>query len=126
MKSIRINNMFSNISTNTILDKDATMQNLKLLLETSKGELFGDPYFGTNLKKMIYDQNDVILKDLVIDDIYTAIKTFMPQIEVDRKDISAEVKPNGNKAVLQVTMSALNKLTYETNLYNIALFSENV
>ena len=126
MKSININNMFSNISTNTILDKDATMQNLKLLLETSKGELFGDPYFGTNLKKMIYDQNDVILKDLVIDDIYTAIKTFMPQIEVDRKDISAEVKPNGNKAVLQVTMSALNKLTYETNLYNIALFSENV
>ena len=126
MKSISINNMFSNISTNTILDKDATMQNLKLLLETSKGELFGDPYFGTNLKKMIYDQNDVILKDLVIDDIYTAIKTFMPQIEVDRKDISAEVKPNGNKAVLQVTMSALNKLTYETNLYNIALFSENV
>ena len=126
MKSININNMFSNISTNTILDKDATMQNLKLLLETSKGELFGDPYFGTNLKKMIYDQNDIILKDLVIDDIYTAIKTFMPQIEVDRKDISAEVKPNGNKAVLQVTMSALNKLTYETNLYNIALFSENV
>ena len=82
--------------------------------------------FGTNLKKMIYDQNDIILKDLVIDDIYTAIKTFMPQIEVDRKDISAEVKPNGNKATLQVTMSALNKLTYETNLYNIALFSENV
>lgn len=126
MKSINIDNMFSNISTNTILDKDATMQNLKLLLETSKGELFGDPYFGTNLKKMIYDQNDVILKDLVIDDIYTAIKTFMPQIEVDRKDISAEVKPNGNKAVLHVTMSALNKLTYETNLYNIALFSDNV
>lgn len=126
MKSISIDNMFSNISTNTILDKDATMQNLKLLLETSKGELFGDPYFGTNLKKMIYDQNDVILKDLVIDDIYTAIKTFMPQIEVDRKDISAEVKPNGNKATLQVTMSALNKLTYETNLYNIALFSDNV
>ena len=87
MRSRAFPDRFSKTSVNMVEDYDASLQNLLLLLWSNKGELFGDPYYGTNLKRYLFDQNDVILRDLVADDIYTAIKLFMPQITVDRKDI---------------------------------------
>ena len=87
MKSIQFPEMFTRTVTNTVSDYDATLQNLKMLLWSEKGELFGDPYFGTGIKRYLYDQNDAVLVDILIDDIYTAIVLFMPQIRVERKDI---------------------------------------
>ena len=40
---------------NPYKDKEATLSNLKLLLGSSKMSLFGDPYYGTNLKKLTMD-----------------------------------------------------------------------
>ena len=117
MKSIRFPKMFTKTSTLTVENYYATLQNLKMLLFSDKGELFGDPYFGTNLKKFLYNQNDVILRDLLIDDIYTAILTFMPQVRVERKDIT--IKAEGN--VVKAYITALNKVDFQTNLYSIVL-----
>jgi len=49
-------------------------------------ELFCDPYYGDNIKKMFYEKTG-ILKDILIDDIYVAIQTFMPQLTVTKKNI---------------------------------------
>ena len=117
MKSIRFPKMFTKTSTLTVENYYATLQNLKMLLFSDKGELFGDPYFGTNLKKFLYDQNDVILRDLLIDDIYTAILTFMPQVRVERKGIV--IKAEGN--VVKAYITAINKVDFQTNLYSIVL-----
>lgn len=117
MRSISFPNMFSRTVTNTVDDYDATLQNLKMLLWSEKGELFGDPEFGTGVKRYLYDQGDYILADLIVDNIYTAIATFMPQIYITRNDIKVEI----DRAKVVVTIRALNRLDFTTNLYNIVL-----
>ena len=78
MYSIAFPEMFTTATTNLVVDYNATLSNLKLLLMSDKLSLFGDPYYGTNLIQMLFENNNTILKDLLIDDIYTAIATFMP------------------------------------------------
>lgn len=118
MRSIAFPNIFNRTTTNIVNDYDATLQNLKLLFWSEKGELFGDPYYGTGLKRYLYDQNDVVLQDILLDDLYTAITVFMPQIKVDRKDIKLIKSANGE---LSVKVKALNKVDFTTDLYTIVL-----
>lgn len=47
MYSINFPDMVSSVTTKLISDHDATVQNLKLVLLSDRGSLFGDPYFGT-------------------------------------------------------------------------------
>lgn len=117
MYSIAFPEMFTTSRTKIYEDRDATMSNLKLLLLSFKGNLLGDPYYGTNLHKIIYSNNHQILKDLVIDDIYTAIAEFMPQLRVSRNDIRIW----GDKTHLYASINALNLLNYTNNLYEINL-----
>ena len=117
MYSIAFPNMVSKSNTKLYSDHDATLSNLKLLLLSDKYGLFGDPYFGTNLKKLLFEQNNLILRDLIIDEIYTAIITFMPQIVVKRKDITV----TATRAAVQVQVKCTNLLDYQTDLYNINL-----
>ena len=60
--SIKYPDMFRSASTKTIAGSEATLQNLKTLLLTEKGSLFGDPYYGTNLKKLLFEQNNQVEK----------------------------------------------------------------
>ena len=111
--------MFNTTTTNVVSDYEATKQNLKLLLLSDRASLFGDPYYGTILKKLMFDQNSVVLKDIVIDAIYTAILQFMPQIKVNRKDI--EITQSGS--YIYVKIKAKNILDFQTNMYNINLIN---
>lgn len=117
MYSLNWPDMFSTTYTKVIQDHEATMSNLKLILLSDKYSLLGDPYFGTNLKKLMFNQNNQVLRDIVIDDIYTAILTFMPQLVVNRKDITV----TSNGVNIYVAIRALNLLDYTTDLYNINL-----
>jgi phage baseplate assembly protein W len=122
MRSISWPEMFTKTSTNISSDKDATNQNLKILLQTDSGELFGDPEFGANLTQFLYDPNDSILLDLLKDAIYTAIATYMPQLMVNRSDISLK----SDKRIVYIEITALNKINYQTDLYNITLTSSMI
>lgn len=117
MNSIAFPKMVSNTNTNIIKDHDATASNLKLLLASDKYSLLGDPYYGTNLKRLMFEQNNQILRDLIIDDIYTAIITFLPQLKIQRKDISV----TSNRAAVYASIRAINLLDYTMDLYNINL-----
>ena len=123
MRSISYPKMFATkTKTGITHDYDATLQNLKLLLFSEKGELFGDPYFGTGLKRFLYDQSDAVLKDILVDEIYVAIATFMPQIRLTRKDVNITV--NGTNVYCEI--KAINMVNFQTNLYTIPLLEENV
>ena len=117
MYSIAFPDMLGVARTKLYKDRDATLSNLKLLLLSFKGNLLGDPYYGTNLHKIIYSNNHQILRDLIIDDIYTAIAEFMPQLRVTREDI----RIYGDDNHLYANINALNLLNYTTNLYEINL-----
>lgn len=132
MDSIKFPDMFSTTSTNVVNDGyEATLQNLKLLLESEQGSLFGDPFFGLNLRHNMYEQNfQEIWDDLLLDKIYTAIVNFMPQIRVTREDIYLvrdETRPPTEslshiKGNLSVVIRGQNVSDFQTNMYNIVLF----
>ena len=70
----------------------------------------------------MFNQNNVILRDIVIDAIYTVILQFMPQILVKRKDIT--IVQSGTE--IYATVRALNMLDYVTDMYNINLLNYEV
>ena len=122
MQSLAFPNMFGSTTTKVFTDHQATASNLKLTLMSEKTSLFGDPYFGTNIRKMLYEQNNYVLQDLVIDDIYTAILQFMPQLVVQRKDI--QLVSQGED--IYITIKALNLIDYTVDTYNINLLNYEV
>ena len=117
MNAIKFPDMLSSNKTVIIKDLDATKQNLELLLTSYKKTMLGDPYFGTNLRKLFFESNNAILRDLVIDDIYTAINNFMPQIRVIRKNIAVTSDRNS----VYVNIRAQNLLDFSFDEYNIKL-----
>lgn len=118
MYSLAFPQMFSNgVRTNLLKDHDATLNNLRLLLNSDRTSLYGDPYYGTALKRMLYEQNNLILKDLIIDEIYTTIITFMPQILISRNDI--KVTSDGLNVYTELKCTDL--IDYTTNMYTIKL-----
>lgn len=121
MNSLSFPNMFTTTSTLVVKDKDASMQDLKLLLASEKGELFGDPFFGVRIKKYTFNQNNYILRDILVDEIFTQVKIFAPQLTVNREDISIIQK--GNKLI--ATIKGINKLDFTTDMYQLELFQED-
>lgn len=117
MQSIAFPKMFGIGQTNIVEDHEASVQNLKLLLTSEKGELFCDPYFGDNLKRFFYEKGNVFLKDIIIDDIFVAINTFMPQLVVTRKDIQIKIKKND----VYCTIAGLNNLSTSPSVLEINL-----
>ena len=55
MYSIKFPDMLSSAKTNIIENHEATISNLRLMLASWKTSLFGDPYFGTNIKRFIHE-----------------------------------------------------------------------
>lgn len=62
-------------------------QSLRLLLLSSRGELIGDPFFGTNLMMYINEPNDIVLEDMIINDFLYAINRYEKRISVSENDI---------------------------------------
>ena len=117
MKSIKFPNMISHNYVQTISDEAATLQNLKLLLNSEKGEFTFDPFFGIRLKRYMFEQNNLVLRDILIDEIFEQISIFMPQLIIKRKDITIE--PENYK--LYVSIKARNQKDFQLNTYNLVL-----
>ena len=121
MNAVQFPNMLSNNQTQIVFDYEATLQNLTYLILSSKKTLFGDPYFGTNIKRFIHEQNNIILRDIIIDDIFVATQDFMPQIFLKRENIQITLKGND----VYCTLNCMNKVNNELNLFQINLTEEN-
>lgn len=91
MYSFNFPDMLTTVDANLLKDKEAIRSNMLLLLSSERDTLFGDPYYGCQLKKYLFEQSSSIVPDLLIDELYTAIKTFMPQVNISRKDITVYV-----------------------------------
>lgn len=119
MNAVRFPKMFNSNKTAIVKDKEATEQNLKSLLASFKKTLLGDPYFGSNLQKLLFEHNNIILQDLVIDDVYSVINAYMPQIRVVRNNIT--VTSDGNSVI--VNIRAQNLLDYTFSEYSLNLLT---
>lgn len=122
MFSIAFPNIFNGSKVNLYKDYDAIKSNLTALLASDRGALFGDPHYGTRLKTLLWEQTyDPIIRDLIQDDIFEAIYSYMPQITVYRNDISINVINNVVTASIKVRSDS----GIDSNLYEIQLLSES-
>ena len=117
MNAVGFPDMIRLNKTVIVKDREATLQNLTYLLQSYKKTMLGDPYFGTNLRKLFFESNNAVLRDLVIDDIYSAINTFMPQIRVLRKNITV----TSDRNEVRVDIKAQNMLDFSFDEYSIKL-----
>lgn len=125
MRSFKFPKMF-NSNSSRIWRADeynkATRQNVLLLLHSERGELECDPYFGVLLKHYLFNQNSYILKDILIDTIYTQIAIFLPQVKVTRNSI--DIIADARKGRLHCSFSGVNQIDYTHNTFNLLLFDE--
>ena len=127
MRSFKFPDMFSTNSSNIWREDEygkATRQNALILLHSERGELVCDPCFGILLKHYLFNQNSYILKDMLIDTIYTQIAIFLPQIKISRNDIDIIADPL--KGRLYCKFSGISQIDYTHNTYNLVLFDETL
>ena len=125
MRSYKFPNMFKTNSSRIWRSDEygkATRQNALLLFQSERGELVCDPYFGILLKHYMFNQNSYILKDMLIDTIYTQIAIFLPQIKISRNDIN--LVPDRLKGRVYCSFSGINQIDYTHNTFNLVLFDE--
>ena len=118
MYSIAFPNIFNGSTVNLYKDEAAVKSNLRNLLSANRGGLFGDPHFGTAIKPILWDQaHEDIAKELIVDEIYDAILSYMPQTNINRDYIKVEIVGN----VVRATIKAENDLGVMSNLLQIEL-----
>ena len=125
MRSFKFPKMFKSNSSQIWQESEynkATKQNVLILLQSERGELECDPYFGILLKHYMFNQNSYILKDMLIDTIYTQIAIFLPQVKISRNDIDIVV--DTTKGRMYCSFSGINQIDYTHNTFNLLLFDE--
>lgn len=125
MKSIKFPKMFGTNSTRVWQEsehREATAQNIKLVLQSARGELLGDPYFGMLLQQYMFDQNSYILRDIIADMIYTQLAIFIPQLHLTRQGI--KIFQNKRKGQLICQIHGINQIDYQPNTYELILFND--
>ena len=119
MKSISFPQMIKNKSIQAVTDVEATLQNMKLVLGSEKGEFKFDPFFGIRLKRYFFEQNNPILSDVLKDEIYEQLSIFMPQLIIGKNDITL----TRDRSSVYVTIKARNQKDFQLNNYNLVLFN---
>lgn len=117
MYSFDFPSMLGSVTSKLLQDKDAIRSNVLLLLQSERKTLFGDPYFGSRLKRMLFEQSTSLVVDLVVDELYTTLTTFIPQIFLTRNDI--ELTCDGKD--IYATVKYIFRLDNTVDLYTINL-----
>ncbi len=106
MYSIAFPKIFNGSKVNLNKDFDAVKVNLKSLLMSNRFGLYGDPYYGVDLKQIVWHQaTKPVVIDLLKDEIFTAIYSYMPQVEITRDDIDVSVEDNTVYASIDVALN---------------------
>lgn len=122
MYSIAFPSIFNGSTIKLYKDETAVKSNLRNLLGANRGGLFGDPHFGTALKQILWDQaHPDVAKELIRDEVYEAVLSYMPQTTIDRDTIGVEIEQN----VVRITIKAINDLGVYSNLLEISLLDSD-
>ena len=62
--------------------------NLKVLLETKKGTLIGDPDFGSNLYQLLFEPANEVTANLIRQEVAYTIENYNDNIIVDQIDVT--------------------------------------
>lgn len=67
----------------TYTTKDSAISNFKNLILTQKGERYMQPEFGTNIRKILFENNVKEIRDILQDDLEADINHWLPYITLN-------------------------------------------
>jgi len=71
------------------------------ILFTTKGEKLGDPEFGTNIKRLLFEPMDIITEHLLRSDIVDALERYEPRVILDNISVKADYDSNIYSILIQ-------------------------
>ena len=120
--SIGFPDIFNESKVNLYEGTEAVKSDLYLLLGSEKGQLIGDPAFGTKLKPILWDQaHRNIAEELVKDEIFQSIYSYMPQVDFSRNNIEVSIQDN----YMNVSIHVAHDKDVIQDLFSIKLLKED-
>lgn len=99
---------------------DQTLENLKNLLLTRKGERFYQPFFGSDLLEILFEPNISELKQEIQEIITQPINFWLPYVNIESIDIvTAEDDPTLNHAMKISINVSINDFETETITFTV-------
>jgi phage baseplate assembly protein W len=80
--------------------KEAVVSNLKNLILTQKGERFMQPTFGTNIRKVLFENNTSEIRAILNDTIEDDIKYWLPYVSLKK----TTVEPSADRHSLNIKL----------------------
>lgn len=119
--SIKYPNTFNYSSGKTDLDEYVVSINrcIALILTSAKGELLGDPNYGSNLYAMLFDQYSDTFETLVKQEIVECVNTFETRVSLTENNVTIKHNENTDKNSFTITISYTilrTNASYETSI----------
>lgn len=113
-KSLTYSDLYSNFNYDLVkkdllyLENEESIKNsIKNILLTDKGERFFNPTFGSDVKKMLFENFSSATEQIIRDLVKTCIKNFEPRANVI--DVKVEEYLDQNSISLTILFSVINK-----------------
>ena len=99
--------------------KEQAASNLKNLLLTQKGERVGQPTFGSDLPRLLFEQRTDDISDSIDETIREAISNWLPYIEVSEiQTLFNDARPNEVNVILEFLVTVDDPDPPETITFN--------
>ena len=82
----------ASVFVQTYTTEDQAVSNLKNLLLTQKGERLMQPNFGTDLMKLVFEQDDGTLVDRIRETIIDAVEFWLPYLNLNTIEVNDTVE----------------------------------
>jgi phage baseplate assembly protein W len=105
-----------NMFTSLYKTLDQTINDFKFLLLTMPGEIVGNPNFGTNLLRILFEPNNSLIKQDIDEEIRNAVSTYFNSelIEITSIDV---ITPEDDP---QLTYDVVVKIQFNVNVVEVA------
>lgn len=115
---------FNVITGKTKLNKmhESIQQSLRLIITSRRGELLGDPNFGSDLYKFVYETNNIIQWSLIEDDLKYSIGLYETRIKVEEILFS---NPDSNTLSITIKYSLVKLDEQGEVTFSVLLPTEN-
>lgn len=113
-RQVLFSDLFSNLEYDFVKrdllvleDEESIKTSIKNILLTDKGERFFSPTFGSDIKKMLFENYTPATEQITKDLIKTAIKNFEPRANII--DVKVNGNPDNNSMYITILFSVINK-----------------
>lgn len=110
----------------TVSNRKSIQDNLTMLYLTSKGELLGDPDYGTNIKKYVINNRGMLLQDRIKEDIVNATFKYEKRVLLSEDDVIINENFGSDPNYIEIRVQYTIKETGEIDYIELSLNGEDL